>query len=90
MVALQPDAFLPCLDAAQPEGAPLSREQIVCRLLDLAPGLSAERLVGFEAPALRLYMDHLSAARAPRGRESRWTRPGDTPAILKRDPRDEE
>lgn len=90
MVALQPDAVLPTIDLTQAEPGVLSREQIVCRLLDLAPGLSAERLVGFEVPALRLYMDHLSFTRAPRGRGSRWTRPGDTPAILKRDPRDEE
>ncbi len=43
-------------------------------------------LSGFDAPALRLYLDHLRMTLEPRGRGHGWIRRGDTPAIVTRRP----
>lgn len=52
------------------------------------PGVSMGYLASFDRRALELYLNHLVAARQPRGRASRWVRPGDTPAMVLRQPKD--
>lgn len=74
------------IDAAD---APLlNREQLLDRILLLNPSATATRLAGFDATALRLYLDHLADASRPRAESRGWRRPGDTPAILWREARD--
>ena len=41
-----------------------------------------EWLEQFEPTQLRTYLAHLEYAHEPRGRTSRWLRPGDSPAVV--------
>ena len=43
---------------------------------------SREWLLQFRTDQLRSYLDHLELTLEPRGRHSRWARPGDTPAVV--------
>lgn len=73
---IQPSLFDP------PE--PLTREQLIDRIIEINPSATTTFLSAFEHSSLARYLDHLAAAEAPRGRDARWVRPGDTPAILAR------
>lgn len=61
---------------------------LIERIQSLNPTATAERLAGFDAPALRLYLEHLLFQRTPRGTSRSWDRPGDTAAIVTREPVD--
>jgi len=65
-----------------------SRGQIVEGIRSFNATASTEYLASFDDRSLRLYLEHLRAASAPRGRTSVWERPGDTPAVLSHDPLD--
>jgi len=60
----------------------LTREQVVDRITSLNPTASREFLDGFEREQLVRYLDHLTEAAKPRGREAKWRRPGDAPPMV--------
>ena len=60
----------------------LDKNQIIERIMKSNPGSSREFLEQFETGQLRSYLDHLEMTLEPRGRNSRWARPGDTPAVV--------
>lgn len=60
----------------------LTREQVIEQIRSLNPSATIAFLELFEALALRTYLEHLLAAQEPRGRQARWERPGDSPAIM--------
>jgi hypothetical protein len=66
----------------------LTREQVVDRIITINPTASTTFLSKFNEQSLGRYLDHLVATSGPRGRNSRWMRPGDSPAIMTREPRD--
>lgn len=76
------------LTRPSPMAPALSVEQrrLIEQIRDLAPTLREQQLARFNEEALQLYRDHLLFARAPRGPQARWERPGDTPAMLVREP----
>ncbi|MGE3107765.1 MAG: hypothetical protein AB7G11_03320 [Phycisphaerales bacterium] len=59
----------------------LTREQLVDAILSMNRTASVEYLSTFSNRALALYLEHLRAAAAPRGRTARWVRPDETPAM---------
>jgi len=73
-------------DSLFSQGKGLSREQMIDRIRALNPGATPDYLGHFETPALALYLDHLNVTSEPRG--TIWRRPGDTPAIVTRNPQD--
>lgn len=52
----------------------LSPDQIIERILTIAPTLGRERLDGFAAADLDRFLAHLESAQQPRGRHARWHR----------------
>lgn len=64
----------------------LTQPQILERILAINPSANLRYLSRFRADRLVDYLDHLICSRQPRGREARWLRRGDTPAILMREP----
>ncbi|MFK7883132.1 MAG: hypothetical protein AB8F26_02975 [Phycisphaerales bacterium] len=62
----------------------LNREQVVDQILTINRSATADYLNQFAEPQLNNYLDHLINTQAPRGRDSRWDRPGDAPAIMTR------
>lgn len=60
----------------------LSREQVVDQIMTINPSAGRAFLEQFGAEGLCDYLDRLINARSPRGRESRFVRRGDTPAIV--------
>jgi hypothetical protein len=62
----------------------LTREQVVDRIITINPTATVDFLDRFTEHSLGMYLDHLLAASGPRGRQSRWSRPGDSPAIMTR------
>lgn len=64
----------------------LSHPQILERILAINPAANMRYLSTFRPDMLVDYLDHLIATSQPRGREARWQRRGDTPAILMREP----
>lgn len=65
----------------------MTRERLIERILEINPSATAAFLGEFEHGALARYLGHLISAEAPRGREARWVRPTETPAIVGRDSR---
>lgn len=59
----------------------LSREQLIDRILMLNPTATPAFLGEFTENDLTHYLEHLTCAQEPRGREARWVRTGGTPAI---------
>lgn len=77
------------LDFAGAPGAPMSRAQVVERIITINPTASVEFLARFADRELKGYLDHLNAVQEPRGRSSaRWVRPADSPAIVTWAPQD--
>jgi len=78
-------AGAPGRTSEQPESSSsssrLTREQVVDRIITINPTATAEFLDHFNHESLGKYLDHLIAASGPRGRQSAWARPGDSPAI---------
>jgi hypothetical protein len=67
----------------------LTREQVVDRIITINPTAKTTFLASFNEASLGRYLDHLVATSGPRGRQSPvWMRPGDSPAIMTREPRD--
>jgi hypothetical protein len=64
----------------------LTREQVVDRIITINPTATAQFLARFRDDSLEKYLDHLVIASGPRGGHSRWLRPGDSPAIIGREP----
>lgn len=62
----------------------LTREQVVDQILTINRSATADYLNQFAEPQLNTYLDHLINTQAPRGRDARWDRPGDAPAIMTR------
>lgn len=62
--------------------SPLTREQVVDRIMTINPTAAPDFLARFKSQPLRNYLDHLLSAQQPRGRHSGWLRPGDSPAIM--------
>jgi len=60
----------------------LTREQVVERIMTINPSAAADFLARFKSESLSNYLEHLVSAQQPRGRGSRWVRPGDSPAIM--------
>lgn len=78
-----------CLELTQspPCHGGLSRGQILDRIGAHNPGATPDYLDRFSTDALALYLEHLSHCHGPRCKDA-WRRPGDTRAILTREPRD--
>lgn len=66
----------------------MSRGQLIDRIRSFNSTATSEYLAAFDERSLRLYLEHLNAASAPRGRASVWERPGDTPAVSSYEPAD--
>ena len=64
--------------------APLSRQQVVDQIISINRSATVQYLDQFEQKSLDTYLDHLLSSQQPRGRNSRWDRPGDAPAIMSR------
>ena len=60
----------------------LTKDRLIDLILETNTSPSREWLQQFRTDQLRNYLDHLELTREPRGRHSRWTRPGDTPAVV--------
>lgn len=73
---------------AQESGGILTAEQLIERIQALNPTAGTEYLSRFSREALMVYLEHMTSALEPRGRTARWTRPGDTPAIVRYVPED--
>lgn len=63
---------------------PLSRSQIMERIISINPTATVAFLSRFEERPLKRYLEHLTATQEPRGRSAWWLRPGDSPAIVVR------
>jgi hypothetical protein len=66
----------------------LSKMQIIDGILQINQSARREWLALFDLGALRRYFEHLQWMLEPRGRSSRWERPGETPAIVAYTPQD--
>ncbi len=62
----------------------LSFEQVVDQIITINRSATVDYLRQFKRESLDKYLDHLLESQKPRGRESRWDRPGDAPAIMVR------
>ncbi len=69
-------------DASEsPAPGRLSRDQVIDHILTINPSAGRDFLEQFGRRRLDGYLDRLVAAGSPRGRDARWIRDGDTPAI---------
>lgn len=70
--------------AEVPAPTPISRdrESVIAQIIAANPTATAAFLNQFTDEQLWLYLSHLVASQAPRGREAVWQRPGDSPAVL--------
>ena len=62
----------------------ISKAQIIDAIQQLNRSARRDWLDMFARPALRRYLDHLELTLEPRG--SVWVRPGETPAVVTRNP----
>ncbi len=72
------------LNRCEAPRATLSIEQVVDQIISINRSATVEYLSQFKRESLDKYLDHLLSSQQPRGRESRWDRPGDAPAIMVR------
>lgn len=72
------------LDRDHADLTELSREQVVDQIISINRSATMDYLNQFKRDSLNKYLDHLLETQKPRGRESRWDRPGDAPAIMVR------
>ncbi|MCH2162337.1 MAG: hypothetical protein MK085_10755 [Phycisphaerales bacterium] len=61
-----------------------SKDHLISAIREHNHGAHRDWLVQFDAPALRIYLDHLQYGSEPRGGNSVWVRPGDTRACVTR------
>ena len=62
----------------------MSKAHIIDGILQLNRSARRDWLDTFAKPALRRYLDHLEVTLEPRG--TIWTRQGETPAVVTREP----
>ena len=62
----------------------LDKPSLIKHILKINLSARVEWLQRFDAPALRLYLDHLQKTLEPRGGASYWVRHGDTAAAVTR------
>ena len=72
------------LDRDDAPRAKLSFEQVVDQIISINRSATADYLKQFTRESLDTSLEHLLETQKPRGRESRWDRPGDAPAIMVR------
>jgi hypothetical protein len=60
----------------------LNKQQIIDRIREVNRSAAAEWLARFTDAQLRTYLEHLQLTLEPRGRSSRWLRPGDSPPVV--------
>lgn len=66
----------------EPATTRMSREQVIDRIVTINTSATAAFLDRFGTASLHRYLEHLDVASGPRGRNSSWQRPGDSPAIV--------
>ncbi len=86
-IATAPPPAKPQVNSSVGGSSRLDRARVLDLILSANRTVAREYLDQFEDHALRLYLDHLESANRPRGRESSWPRPGDTPGIIARESR---
>jgi hypothetical protein len=65
----------------QPQNTSMTVDQLIERIVVVAPALRREVLVDFAPAQLAHYLQHLEAVESPRDRHARWERdPGVKPA----------
>ena len=64
----------------------LTKQQIIDGIQQINRSAQRDWLNVFDINALRRYLDHLQRTLEPRGGQSIWIRPGDTPAIVTKHP----
>ncbi len=64
----------------------LNKTQTIASIQEINRSVSRDWLDLFDVSALRQYLDHLQQTIQPRGGESVWIRPGETPAVVTRRP----
>ena len=85
---IRPAASAATVETKAPAVVDPARQQLLSQIFEFNPSACPAFLNAFENSALRTYLDHLHAAQIPRGRNARWVRPGDSPAIMWRERRD--
>lgn len=58
-----------------------SRRVLIDQIVQINPSAGPAFLRQFAEPQLRKYLDHLEAGTGPRGRNARWVRCNDVPAL---------
>ena len=61
-----------------------SKNHLISEIREHNQAADRDWLDQFDAPALRIYLDHLQHGAEPRGGDSVWVRPGDTRACVTR------
>ncbi len=64
-----------------------ARDALIGEILEINQAAMSDFLREFDEPSLRGYLQHLRATQTPRGRDARWVRPDDSPAIEWRESR---
>lgn len=67
-----------------------TQEDLIDRIRLYNPSATARFLARFDREELQMYLQHLMATSVPRGRDARWERPHETPAITCRIADDDE
>ncbi len=62
-------------------------DALIGEILEINQAAMLDFLRQFDERSLRGYLDHLRATQTPRGRDARWVRPDDVPAIEWRESR---
>jgi len=62
----------------------MSKTQLIEAIREQNRSASPDFLTRFDEAALNSYLDHLNYRHGPRGEQSVWVRPKDTPAIVTR------
>ena len=60
----------------------LTKDRLIDLIRETNTSPSREWLDQFRTDQLQSYLEHLDMTLEPRGRNSRWARPGDTPAVV--------
>jgi hypothetical protein len=76
-----------CHAADEPAQRLSRREGLLAQIRTFNPTASRDYLARFDDESLRLYLDHLQMTIEPR--TAAWSRPGDTPAVIFAEPRDD-
>lgn len=56
--------------------------RFIDQIVSINPTASGRFLEQFDPGSLARYLDHLRSTQEPRGRQARWVRPADSPAIV--------